>query len=322
MKHLSILLTFALGFSGCVGLKTYEALESERNELLQSQTEHQLAASDAEIERRELKGRVSVLESAQRELQADTSQMGRTLANQARRIKELQELNEVLNAQSSGRLAQMIQENEALLRNLSMNREELQAQEDSLIRLAADLDARSRELALRSARVEELEALLAARDAAANALRNRIAEALLGFKDRGLTVEQRDGKVYVSLEAKLLFPSGSTSINPDGRQALLDLARVIATQSELEVIVEGHTDTDQIRSSGNIPRNNWELSVLRSTAVVDLLTGDGGVDPTMLVASGRSEYHPIDANDKAKNRRIEIVLAPDLDELFNLIRND
>lgn len=322
MKYFLILFAFGLGFSGCVGLKTYEALESERNALLQSQTQSMLSASDHEIERRELNGRVSVLESAQRELEADTARMGRVISNQSLRIKELKEINEVLNAQSSDRLAQMIQENEALLRSLSMNREELQAQEDALLRLAADLDARSRELALRSARVEELEALLAARDAAANALRNRIAEALLGFKDRGLTVEQRDGKVYVSLEAKLLFPSGSTSINPDGKQALLELGGVIATQSELEVIVEGHTDTDQIRSSGSIPRNNWELSVLRATAVVDLLTSHGGVDPTMLVASGRSEYQPIDANDKAKNRRIEIVLAPDLDELFNLIRND
>ena len=97
---------------------------------------------------------------------------------------------------------------------------------------------------------------------------------------------------------------------------------MIAGQTELEVIVEGHTDTDQIRSTGSIPRNNWELSVLRSTAVVDLMTADGGVDPTMLTASGRSEYHPVDPDDKARNRRIEIVLAPDLGELFDLIRND
>ena len=318
-----LLLLVATGLlSGCVSMKSYEALESERDELREAQAAARLAQGDAEINRRELEGRVAVLEDARTELEADTAEMGRDLARSRQRIAELRELNDVLNEQSSDRLAKMITENEALLRNLASTREELQAQEDSLVALGADLEARRKELAARSARVEELEALLAARDAAATALRNRVAEALLGFKDKGLTVEQRDGKVYVSLEAKLLFPSGSTAINAEGRQALLDLAQVVAVQEDIEVIVEGHTDTDQIRSTGSIPRNNWELSVLRATAVVDLLTGDGGVSPTLLTASGRSEYHPVDAEDKAKNRRIEIVLAPDLGELFDLIRNE
>lgn len=318
-----LLLLVATGLlSGCVSMKSYEALESERDELREAQAAARLAQGDAEINRRELEGRVAVLEDARTELEADTAEMGRDLARSRQRIAELRELNDVLNEQSSDRLAQMITENEALLRNLASTREELQAQEDSLVALGADLEARRKELAARSARVEELEALLAARDAAATALRNRVAEALLGFKDKGLTVEQRDGKVYVSLEAKLLFPSGSTAINVEGRQALLDLAQVVAVQEDIEVIVEGHTDTDQIRSTGSIPRNNWELSVLRATAVVDLLTGDGGVSPSLLTASGRSEYHPVDAEDKAKNRRIEIVLAPDLGELFDLIRNE
>ena len=318
-----LLLLVATGLlSGCVSMKSYEALESERDELRDAQAAARLAQGDAEINRRELEGRVAVLEDARTELEADTAQMGRDLARSRQRIAELRELNDVLNEQSSDRLAQMITENEALLRNLASTREELQAQEDSLVALGADLEARRKELAARSARVEELEALLAARDAAATALRNRVAEALLGFKDKGLTVEQRDGKVYVSLEAKLLFPSGSTAINVEGRQALLDLAQVVAVQEDIEVIVEGHTDTDQIRSTGSIPRNNWELSVLRATAVVDLLTGDGGVSQSLLTASGRSEYHPVDAEDKAKNRRIEIVLAPDLGELFDLIRNE
>ena len=303
-------------------MKSYEALEAERDELRDAQAAARLAQGDAEINRRELEGRVGVLEDARAELEADTAQLGRDLARSRQRINELRELNDVLNEQSSDRLAQMIAENEALLRNLSQTREELQAQEDSLVALGADLEARRKELAARAARVEELEALLAARDAAATALRNRVAEALLGFKDKGLTVEQRDGKVYVSLEAKLLFPSGSTAINAEGRQALLDLAQVVAVQEDIEVIVEGHTDTDQIRSTGSIPRNNWELSVLRATAVVDLLTGAGGVSPTLLTASGRSEYHPVDPEDKAKNRRIEIVLAPDLGELFDLIRSE
>jgi chemotaxis protein MotB len=195
---------------------------------------------------------------------------------------------------------------------------ELQNQEDSLNLLSRNLANRQLELADRSRRVQELEGLLAARDAAAEALRNQLASALLGFADRGLSVEQRNGKVYVSLEAQLLFPSGSTQINADGQQALRDLAAVISSQTQLEIIVEGHTDNDQLNSTA-IPKNNWELSVLRSTAVIDILTRSG-VNPQALAASGRSEYHPLDEENKARNRRIEIIIAPNLDPLFDLIR--
>ena len=116
----------------------------------------------------------------------------------------------------------------------------------------------------------------------------------------------------------MLFPSGSAQVDPVGREALAGLAEVIAEQTDLEIVVEGHTDTDQVRST-SIPRNNWELSVLRATAVVSILLETPGVDPSMLSASGRSEYHPVDASDKAKNRRIEVILAPNLDSLYELI---
>ena len=112
--------------------------------------------------------------------------------------------------------------------------------------------------------------------------------------------------------------SGSAQVDPVGREALVGLAEVIAEQSDLEIVVEGHTDTDQVRST-TTPKNNWELSVLRATAVVEILLENAGVDPAMLSASGRGEYHPVDASDKAKNRRIEVILAPNLDSLYELI---
>jgi chemotaxis protein MotB len=253
-------------------------------------------------------------------LVSDTTRLGRALAVALEDVQRLENLNDVLTSESSSRMAAINEENRALLEELSKNRAELQAQEDDLLKLNADLNQREAELAERSQRIQELEGLLASRDAAAEALRAQLAQALLGFADKGLTVEQRNGKVYVSLEAQLLFPSGSTAINADGKQALQDLAQVVSTQSNLEIIVEGHTDTDQLRS-GTIPRNNWELSVLRSTAVVEILTG-AGVAPEALSAAGRSEYHPVDPDDKARNRRIEIVLAPNLDALFDIIRSE
>ena len=126
--------------------------------------------------------------------------------------------------------------------------------------------------------------------------------------------------MYVSLEAKLLFPSGSTVIDAEGKRALIDLANAIEGQSDMEIIVEGHTDTDALRSTA-IPRDNWELSVLRATAVVKIMTENSKVSPLILSASGRSEYHPIDPEDKARNRRIEIIISPNFNELFEIIDN-
>ena len=197
-------------------------------------------------------------------------------------------------------------------------REELRRREDALNQLERDLNEKSRLLEARSQRVEELESLLEARERAAEALRARLSEALLGFQGKGLNVEQRNGKVYVSMEAKLLFSSGSAEVDVEGQAALIELAAVVAEQSDLEIVVEGHTDTDKV-SRTTTPKNNWELSVLRATAVVNILLSNPGVDPSMLAASGRGEFHPVDPEDKAKNRRIEVILAPNLDRLFELI---
>jgi chemotaxis protein MotB len=277
-----------------------------------------LSNQDGEINQRELTGRLTVITADQQKLAEDTTKLGKQILRLATDVARLRELNDVLTSESSSKMAAINDENRSLLEDLSRIRMELQNQEDSLNLLSRNLANRQLELADRSRRVQELEGLLAARDAAAEALRNQLASALLGFADRGLSVEQRNGKVYVSLEAQLLFPSGSTQINADGQQALRDLAAVISSQTQLEIIVEGHTDNDQLNSTA-IPKNNWELSVLRSTAVIDILTRSG-VNPQALAASGRSEYHPLDEENKARNRRIEIIIAPNLDPLFDLIR--
>lgn len=309
--------TLAL-LNGCVTMKQFDEVQMDLDRIAEENRRLTLSNQDGEIERRELAGRVDVLTEANAQLAQDTTRLGRSLNEALQDVKKLEDLNDVLTSESSSRMAAINEENRALLEELSKNRAELQAQEDDLLQLNTDLNQREAELAQRSQRIQELEGLLASRDAAAEALRSQLAQALLGFADKGLTVEQRNGKVYVSLEAQLLFPSGSTAINAEGKQALKDLAQVVSTQSNLEIIVEGHTDTDQLRS-GTIPRNNWELSVLRSTAVVEILTS-AGVTPEALSASGRSEYHPVDPDDKARNRRIEIVLAPNLDALFDIIR--
>jgi chemotaxis protein MotB len=307
-------------FTGCVTLKQFDELQSDFDKIQNENQKLTLGGQDGEIDRREMAGRIEVLERSQLSLASDTTRIGRALRQSIDEIERLEELNDVLTSESSARMTAINEENRALLTDLSRTRSELQQQEDALNELRSNLEVREKELSERSQRIAELEGLLAARDAAAEALRSQLAQALLGFADKGLSVEQRDGKVYVSLEAQLLFPSGSTAINANGKQALQDLAAVISQQSNLEIIVEGHTDSDQLRSA-TIPRNNWELSVLRSTAVIEILNSSG-VSPEVLTAAGRSEYHPLDPNEKARNRRIEVVLAPNLDALFELIRSD
>ena len=299
-------------------MKQFEELQASCEEINKENTELRLNSQDYEIELTELKGQVSTLQEARDVLAADTARMGRFVSEAEDELIRLRELNDALTDQNGGRLATLNEENRALLEDVGRIRTELQTREDALIALEADLAQRSEDLEVRSARVKELESLLEAREKAAGVLRQRLQSALLGFEGNGLTVEQRDGKVYVSLEAQLLFASGSAIVDDGGREILKKLGDVIATQSDIEIIIEGHTDTDKLLST-TIPRNNWELSVLRSTAVLDIIMKQPGVDPSVLTASGRGEYHPVDPQNKAKNRRIEVILAPNLDALFDIL---
>ena len=304
--------------TGCVTIKQFEELQASCEEIDKENTELILNSQDSEIELTELKGQITTLLEAREILAADTARMGRFVSEAEDELSRLRELNDALTDQNGGRLAALNEENRALLEDIGRIRTELQTREDALLALEADLAQRSADLEARSARVEELESLLEAREKAAEVLRKRLQSALLGFEGNGLTVEQRDGKVYVSLEAQLLFASGSSIVDDGGRIILKKLGEIIATQNDLEIIIEGHTDTDKL-SSTTIPRNNWELSVLRSTAVLDIIMAQPGVDPSILTASGRGEYHPVDPEDKAKNRRIEVILAPNLDALFEIL---
>ena len=317
-SSLPTLLLMIFILSGCVTAKQFEDLQGRCDEIDKENTELLLNSQDVEIEVVELRGQVATLAEVRSELAADTARMGRFVADSRDEISRLRELNDALTDQSGGRLSTLNAENRALLEDVQRIRKELQDREDVLLELEKDLTKRSADLESRSARVEELEDLLASRERAAEALRKRLERALLGFEGRGLKVEQRNGKVYVSLEAELLFPSGSAVVDEKGRELLAQLGVVIAEQHGLEIIIEGHTDSDNLVSP-NFPHNNWELSVLRATSVLAIIRDQPGVDPAILTASGRSEYHPVDPNDKSRNRRIEVILAPKLDALFDLL---
>ncbi|SMC70868.1 OmpA/MotB family protein [Pedobacter nyackensis] len=188
---------------------------------------------------------------------------------------------------------------------------------------SSEINKLSSDLKKREQRLKEVEEILRKRDEATNQLKEKLQQALLGFTKNGLTVEIRNGKVYVSLMDKLLFPSGSIIIDEKGKQALSQLANVLKSQPEINIAVEGHTDSQKISNLGQI-KDNWDLSVLRSTSVVRYLTEVSKVEAVRMTATGKGEFQPLGPNTSAearsKNRRIEIVLSPKLDELYNLIK--
>lgn len=188
---------------------------------------------------------------------------------------------------------------------------------------STEISKLSGDLAAREKRLKEVEEVLRKRDEATNQLKEKLQQALLGFTKSGLTVDIRNGKVYVSLMDKLLFPSGSIIIDENGKKALAQLAKVLKEQPEINIAVEGHTDNQKVNNLGQI-KDNWDLSVLRSTSVVRYLTETEKVESVRMTATGKGEFQPLGANTSAdgrsKNRRIEIVLSPKLDELYNLIK--
>jgi chemotaxis protein MotB len=172
-------------------------------------------------------------------------------------------------------------------------------------------------------RLWELRKILDQQKQAVEALRKKMADALVGFNSNELQVFVKNGRVYVSLQETLLFPSGSAVVNPKGKEALGTLAQVLNINPDINVIVEGHTDSIPIRGKYE---DNWALSVARSTAIVRILTDTYKVDPVRVSASGRSKYEPVDSNTTAegrqRNRRTEIILAPKLDELMQLLNQN
>jgi len=187
--------------------------------------------------------------------------------------------------------------------------------------LAGQANLTQKELEAEQKRLWDLRRLLDQQRQAVENLRKKMADALVGFNSNELQVFVKNGRVYVSLQENLLFPSGSAVVNVKGKEALGTLAQVLNLNPDINVVVEGHTDSIPIRGRYE---DNWALSVARSTSIVRILTDTYKVDPVRVSASGKSQYEPVDNNTTAegrqRNRRTEIILAPKLDELMQLLQ--
>ncbi|MBL0315371.1 MAG: OmpA family protein [Flavobacteriales bacterium] len=312
----------------CVPQRKYAEMQTGKVAAEQENEELRKAKEQLEAQNKELLTTKETQAKSIVELSTDTADLGKEYRQLRMQYDKINELNDILSKKSNELLSQATGENKKLVDELNKTQEALQKKEDMLKGLEKNLnekqaaiDLANKELEEKQKRVDDMEKLLAEQQAASEALKTKVQNALLGFKDKGLTVTEKDGKVYVSMEAKLLFATGSTAVDPNGKKALIDLAKAIENEADMEIIVEGHTDTDKLASS-SYPKDNWDLSVLRATEVVKILLANSTVKPQVLSASGRSEFHPVDTNDKSKNRRIEIILQPKLDELYKLIEGN
>lgn len=319
MKSTSYFLVFILFlFEACVPAKKYnELLEREKlcNEEL---SVFKNSSITNEAKAKELESKLIGIQNEILNLKEDTLRLSEKLtliqSQYDRMIVQNLDLERKLEQDKSTRIKQTgVLQNDIDSKNL-----ELQRKEDALISLEKELKAKQNLLADREQKVTELEEALKRKEDGIKSLKTKVASALRAYDNKGLTVVEKNGKIYVSLEAKLLFKSGSTSVEEQGKKALIDLAKVLEKEKDLEIIVEGHTDSDKLESASH-PTSNWELSVLRATSVVEIMTKNSKINPSILMAAGRSEFLPVDAKDKAKNRRIEVIISPNLNTLFELI---
>ncbi|HCM74913.1 MAG TPA: hypothetical protein DIS90_00930 [Cytophagales bacterium] len=252
------------------------------------------------------------------QLKSDTTNIGEALRSTSQKLDGLNNEYDQLNAYYKN----LLNSSGKLNRDLTLQKEQLLAIQDNLEKTRKLNDSLSVSLEERERKVKELEQVLANKDKAVQDLKNRISNALLNFKENDLTVNVKNGKVYVSLAEQLLFRSGSVEVDAKGVTALQQLAKALKDQKDIHIMVEGHTDNVPISKKSAYMQDNWDLSVMRATSITRILT-KGGVSPNQITASGKGEYSPLAPNatgeNRQKNRRTEIIITPNLDELFKIL---
>jgi len=328
-KYILYVGSLLLIFSACVTPKIHNSVvaeyESTKTEL--TSAEKKALSLTAKLEEKE--GDIVSLQAQISDLRSDSVQNGKALTVLQNKYNELSDTYDLLTSKNSRYMADKAKETKKLLEQLERAQTALFEKEDELNDLSNSLNVKEEELKLaeqelsaRSIRVTELETIINRKDSMVTALKKSISKALIGLEGEGLTIEQRNGKVYISLEEDLLFASGKYVVNSGGVTALNKLATALSTQSDLEILVEGHTDDIPLSGKGLV-KDNWDLSVMRATNVVKVLTKNPSLNPLQLTAAGRAEFVPIASNEtkegRSSNRRIEMILSPNLDDLFDLL---
>ena len=329
MKAYLFFIIVFLSLYSCVSPKIYNQLnadfEKNKQELINS--EKSILTLSNKIE--EMKQNIKKLKENLNNLKNDSVQNGNALLALKEKYQDLNTSYELLSSKSSREMEKKAKEIKQLLDQLESTQRNLLLKEDELNNLSLSLSNKEielnnsiDELNQRSRKVKELEKIIHQKDSLVSAMKNKISKALTGLEGDGLTIEQRNGKIYISLEEDLLFASGKYEVNQSGKEALNKLSAALANQNNIEILVEGHTDNIPIKSNKLI-KDNWDLSVMRATSVVRILLNNDNLHPLKLTAAGRGEYNPVANNETVQgrkmNRRIEMILSPKLDDLYKLL---
>jgi chemotaxis protein MotB len=335
MKRLSLhfiaICCLAAGLPSCVLQSKYQALEAQKN-LADSRNAQLTEELDGCRQKRDALQNAN--KQYQQHLEATTDSIA-LLQNEQKTLSErYAALLETQKTLQSGARKEVGQ----LMTQLQQNREALQKKEDELAaterklsersiaigKLETDLQVQQQQMQQQQERMLALENVLRQKDSVATALKKKVSDALLNFEGQGLTVHLRNGKVYVSMEEKLMFASGSFVVDKRGAAALETLTGILENNPDVSVLIEGHTDDVPYRGSGQLA-DNWDLSCKRATSVVRLLLTGSTVDASRISAAGRAEFVPLQTDKtpeaRAANRRIEVVLSPKLDEVLKILEN-
>lgn len=307
LSSLALLAGLSVLCFSCVSSKKYNELLDKQNQCSAANTRLNTSyqeCSENLVECNALKDKL------QNELNAANTQIDTLQRNYLLAAADLAELQKNYNSMDD-KYKSTVSGKDALAQELSLKEQQLNEQ-------AAQLNEQAK-------RLSDLQGILDKKDQQLNQLKEKVTEALTGFQDKGLSIHTKNGKVYVSMDEKLLFSSGSWTVNPQGREALYEIANVMAKDASIHVMVEGHTDDVPLRGKGDV-KDNWDLSVKRATSIVRIILENKGINPANIMACGRSEFVPLVSNDtpehRALNRRTEIILTPDLDELFRILETN
>jgi chemotaxis protein MotB len=311
----TLVLSLLIFSASCVSTKQFSEVQDKLRNYASENEQLKHGKMELEAANTELTSKNEQLSAQNRELSAQLEESLYKLNVEKQNVNvlekesaDLQRQMEMLNSGSSSEI-------EKLLEELLSARHDLNNREDKL-------RGAEKELEDRNAKLIELQNILAQKDQAVKDLKSKVVDALVGFNNNGLTVHEKNGKVYVSLDEKLLFKTGKWDIDPNGQNAIRELSKVLAQNTDINIMVEGHTDDVPMHGLGDV-KDNWDLSVMRSTAVTKILTQNKQIDPKRIISAGRSEYLPLSpdkiAEARQMNRRTEIILTPKLDELLKLL---
>ncbi len=315
MKAVHFLPVFFLLISSCVVSK------KKYDELLAQKVRLEADLNDCSSELTSARVAITDLQTRLDSLKQDTTNLGIDLRNNSQRLTQLeQDYSQLMTTYKN-----LVASSGKMNRDLMEQQEQLLAIQENLDKTRRMNDSLSYSLGEREKKVRELEQILANKDRAVQDIKSKITSALLNFKESDISVTVKNGKVYVSLAEQLLFGSGSVTVDTKGVSALQQLAKAIKDQDDINIMIEGHTDNVPISKKSQYMNDNWDLSVMRATSITRILT-KAGVSPKQITASGRSEYMPLASNDtpqnKQKNRRTEIIITPNLDELFKILESN